>query len=53
MKIVTDYVNPPIPVRNFDWQATTSDYEPGDPVGRGETEQEAIADLLEKIEDEN
>jgi len=45
MKIVTEYVNPPIPDRSFDWSATLDSYEPGDPIGRGETEAEAIADL--------
>lgn len=53
MKIVTDYWLKPIPTRAFDWQAydaATYDGE-GGPIGHGATEQEAIADLLEQIED--
>lgn len=50
MKITTSYVCPPIPVREFDWQAVTDDYEPDAPIGYGATEQQAIDDLLEKLE---
>lgn len=50
-EIITEYVYPPIPIRNFDWSAVTSDYEPGCPIGYGRTEAEAIADLLEQLED--
>lgn len=61
MKIITRYWPPPIPVRQFDWSAVTDDYEAesdsegswsSHPVGRGATEQEAIKDLLEQMEDE-
>ena len=45
-KIVTEHVYPPIPWRHFDWSAVYSDYEPGDPIGTGATEAEAVADLL-------
>ena len=51
--IRTSYVNPPIPVRDFDWQAVLDKYD-GDetqPVGHGKNELSAIRDLLEKIED--
>ena len=52
MKIVTEYVHPPIPARNCDWSAVDDDtYEPGCPIGRGSTEAEAIADLLSLIAD--
>ena len=53
MKIVTSYDPPPIPVRNCDWSAVDDDtYNgPGCPVGYGSTEPEAVADLIEKIED--
>ena len=50
MKIITNFEHPPIPIRKFDWSAVTDNYEGGDPIGRGETEQEAIADLREQIE---
>ena len=49
-KIETQYVNPPIPINNFDWQATYEGYDEGDPVGHGATEQAAIEDLIEKTE---
>ena len=48
--INTEHVVPPIPSRMFDWTATEEDYEPGDPVGRGCTEAEAIADLQEQLQ---
>ena len=51
MKIITSYDYPPIPIRSCDWSAVTDDYEPGDPIGRGATEQEAIDDLKEQIEE--
>lgn len=51
MKILTSFVYPPIPVRNFDWQAIVEGYEPGDALGYGFTEDEAIADLLSKLEE--
>jgi hypothetical protein len=46
--IVTAFVNPPIPVRDFDWSATHEGYDEGDPIGWGRTEAAAIADLEEK-----
>lgn len=46
---VTEYLFPPIPIREFDWAATLSGYEPGDPIGRGPTEEDAIADLRSKL----
>lgn len=54
MKIRTAYVYPPIPIRQFDWSAVDDDtYDgPGCPIGTGATEQEAIADLLQQIEDD-
>lgn len=51
MKIRTNYVYPPIPMRTFDWSAVDDDtYEPGCPIGWGATEQEAIDDLKEQLE---
>jgi len=49
MNYVTSHEYPPIPVRQFDWSAVTKDYEPGAFIGRGATEQEAIADLDRKL----
>ncbi len=53
-RIVTHYVYPPIPVRDFDWSAVLEGYDGadgGDPQGTGPTEQAAIADLVEQLED--
>lgn len=50
-RIRTDFVYPPIPIRNLDWQAVYDDDEPEEEgrmaVGFGATEAEAIADLIE------
>lgn len=57
VKIRTDSVYPPIPDRSFDWQAITDDYDGAEDsstrnqIGRGATEQEAINDLLDQLED--
>lgn len=55
-KIRTSHVYPPIPNRNFDWAAIDDNTYCGCeechcPVGHGATEQEAIADLLEQLEE--
>lgn len=52
MKIKTEHVYPPIPIRQFDWCAYDDDtYDgPGSRIGHGATEQAAIDDLLEQIE---
>lgn len=60
VKIHTSFDYPPIPVRSFDWSAVTDDYDcdcdqdgffSTSPVGHGATEQDAITDLLEQIEE--
>lgn len=61
IRIRTDFEYPPIPVRSFDWSAVDDDTYDCDcdqdgfftscPIGHGETEQAAIEDLLEQIED--
>jgi hypothetical protein len=51
-KIITKHVFPPVPVRQFDWAAVFDGYEPGEHVGYGRTEQDAIADLVEQWEDD-
>ena len=55
-KIVTSYGYPPIGVRWFDWSAHLDDYDGApdsgwQPVGHGETEQQAIDDLKQQIEE--
>jgi hypothetical protein len=49
-KIKTRFINPPIPIRSFDWEATRDGYDKGDPIGFGRTEELAKADLLEQEE---
>lgn len=52
--IETEHVYPPIPDRRFDWSAIVPDEYDGAPdsncpIGRGPTEEAAIADLLEQL----
>jgi hypothetical protein len=50
MIIITKYDPPPIPRWwYFAWSAVDDGYEPGDPIGFGCSEAEAIADLKEQI----
>ena len=60
MKIRTDNIYPPIPIRECDWCAWDDDNYDGAPdspnrhmVGYGATEQEAINDLLRIMEEED
>ena len=50
MKIVTRYDQLPIETRSFDWTATMDNYQPGDPVGKGQSEKDAIGDLLAQVD---
>lgn len=52
MNIKTHFCYPPIPIRNYDWNATLDSFEPGGLIGYGSTEQEAIEDLKSQIEEE-
>ena len=49
------HCNPlPIPDRSHDWSAIDeATYEAGEPVGYGETEVEAILDLIDKMGEKN
>jgi hypothetical protein len=52
MNIQTEFINPPIPVRKFDWTAIdvdSYDEETGEPTGYGQTEEAAIAHLMGKL----
>jgi hypothetical protein len=51
-RIHFEHIRPPIPTKQFDWRATFDDYEPGKPMGYGETPDEALADLLEQVDDD-
>jgi len=47
-KITTSHDCPPIPSKDYDWSASREDWDEGDLIGYGRTEQEAINDLLEQ-----
>jgi hypothetical protein len=49
--IVVSFYAPPIPWRGADYCAVRDGYDEGDPIGYGETEEEAIETLIsiEKI----
>ena len=51
-KIVTIFLNPPIPVRDFDWCAYYDGEEENGNYGYGSTEAEAIEDLVNNYDDE-
>jgi hypothetical protein len=56
VKIKTYYDPPPIPTRQFDWCALDDDTYDGAPysncpIGLGATEDEAIADLKQQLEE--
>jgi hypothetical protein len=51
--IITTFVHPPIPDRNYDWQAARSGWDLGEPLGFGPTPELAINDLLEEEEFRN
>ena len=50
--IKTQFIYPPIPIRQYDWEAIREDYDEGDFIGHGETEREAINDLLRQEEEQ-
>lgn len=61
IRVSTNFDYPPIPIRSMDWSAVDDDTYDCDcdedgffsncPIGRGPTEEAAIADLLEQIEE--
>lgn len=51
VRIRTEFVYPPIPDRTSDWSAVEDGYEPPMPMGWGQTEEAAIADLVEQLEE--
>lgn len=46
-KIKTSHVYPPIPIREFDWQAYYDGEEEAGQYGHGRTEAAAVVDLIE------
>jgi hypothetical protein len=51
VRIIVTYDYPPIPDRRFDWSAVTDNYDLGSPQGTGATRHEAMADLVDQLED--
>jgi hypothetical protein len=51
MKIITAYVNPPIPTRSYDWVAYQNGTEEEGPFGYGATELDAIENLKSILEE--
>ena len=47
--VITTYIKPPIPTRDNDWQAVLDNYEPGEPIGYGPTEADAVCSLYIEI----
>ena len=47
-KIITRNECLPIPVRDYDCSALREDWDEYEPIGYGETEQDAIDDFIEK-----
>lgn len=52
LKIFTTFDPKPIPSNSFDWSAELENYEPGDNLGYGPTEQDAINSLIEMINED-
>ena len=52
LEIRTSYYQPPMPLRDCDWSAVLRGYDGGDPMGYGRTEQEAIDDLLDQLDEQ-
>jgi hypothetical protein len=54
MVIRTSHIHPPIPIRSYDWMAWVDGREENTSLqGYGPTEEQAIAELRERIEEEN
>jgi len=47
-KIISGYTGSLSP--NHEWSATLEGYEPGDAIGRGASEEQAISDLAEQLD---
>lgn len=50
-RIVTEHIYPPIPVRTMDWCAYFDGEEELGGYGYGRTEAEAVADLLDQVDE--
>lgn len=52
LKIITEHWPKPIPTRKYDYEAWVDGKEETGPVGYGLTEDAAVEDLLEQIDEE-
>jgi len=53
MKVITQFVNPPVASLIYAWQAMfKGQEEPGDLVGHGATQGEAVANLYEQLHED-
>ena len=51
MNIRTKFVYPPVPIRDWDWQAYDYDsLDEGLVIGEGRTEWDAVCDLIENLQ---
>lgn len=53
LRIRTNMDNPPIPTRRYDWAAWIDGEEESNIQGRGETESDAVAELLQTLEEQS
>ena len=51
LRIRTEFVHPPIPLRQYDWAAWIDGEEERHIVGRGMTESEAVSELLTTLDE--
>jgi hypothetical protein len=49
VKVITEWVKPPIPTTQYDWIAYIDEDEETGPYGRGPTEVQALASLCEQL----
>lgn len=51
-KVSVSHVAPPVPSRDFDYQARVDDYEDDSPVGHGRTPGAALVELIESLSED-
>ena len=51
MKVITEYIRPPVPSTKYDWTAYIDGEEESGPTGYGPTEAEALRDLSQQLAD--
>jgi hypothetical protein len=47
--ILTQYIRPPIPIRDFDWQSYILEDDESNIIGFGPTKNQAIANLIQEL----